>query len=76
MKWNDRYGDLVCATCYESLTCVSYENDFICTTHGFVDAVRVRDGAVIAGNGKAAPPLILRYDEAFLATRKHVGSVE
>jgi len=53
--------ELRCAKCLKPLQFYSYENDYHCAAHGFVNAVRARDGAVIAGTGQAGCLVVIGH---------------
>jgi hypothetical protein len=55
-------GGLLCERCRNPIASLTAENDFTCATHGFVNAIRVRDGAVLAGDGVCGEPKVLRMD--------------
>jgi len=42
---------IVCPQCRQPVNW-TYENDYICDTHGFVDALRPSDGALLSGDGQ------------------------
>jgi len=45
----------LCPLCHEPIENHSHENDFMCSTHGFIHPIRSHDGARIDGNGTPGP---------------------
>lgn len=41
----------LCVECREPIRTHTHENDFLCETHSFVNVIRERDGAILAGDG-------------------------
>lgn len=61
LKQDDRPRLLMlrCATCLKPLKYHTFENDFVCAEHGFVDAV-TETGDVWEGHGYQGPPTVIR----------------
>jgi hypothetical protein len=61
---------LVCERCERPISGYTAENDYVCDEHGFVNAIRVRDGAVFQSHGNCGAPRILRIDERYRPERR------
>ena len=45
----------LCAHCQEPIQYHTHENDFSCARHGFINPIRLSDGARINGDGRIHP---------------------